>query len=232
MNSTKFAIYSFSVSMENIVNIFITPITVFMYNYFCKKPSINKINEIKRYVLLWGFIIIGAAFPAKFILERFLTKYEQANNIIFLLFGAQAFNIIIKGIYVNIYKSQKRQNTYFFQMFFMLIIAVLLNYIFYYVYPNIISFAFATFITTLIWMIICEFKKNNPYRFKISEYFAMFIILSTYLYSGYRFNSIVGLILYFVIVFFVYFIFFYKYVITLYQNYIKSFLDKKRKRKC
>ncbi len=229
MDSSKFAIYSFSVSMENIVNIFITPITVFMYNYFCKKPSINKINEIKRYVLLWGFIIIGAAYPAKFILEHFLTKYEQANNIIFLLFGAQAFNIIIKGIYVNIYKSQKRQNIYFFQMFFMLIIAVVLNYAFYCLYPNITSFAFATFITTLIWMIICELRKNNPYRFNISEYLAMFIIFSSYLYTGYRFNSIVGFILYFAILFSVYIVFFNKYIIALYRNYIKPFLGKKNK---
>lgn len=43
LTSTNFAMYSFAVSMENIINVFTTPITISMYNYFCKNLLQNKL---------------------------------------------------------------------------------------------------------------------------------------------------------------------------------------------
>ena len=77
MSTFYFAQYSFAVSVENIINTFLTPITISMYNYFCKRPNKEQIRKVKRYVLIWGFLIIGAAYPAKFILERYLNKYIE-----------------------------------------------------------------------------------------------------------------------------------------------------------
>lgn len=196
LTSTNFAMYSFAVSMENIINVFTTPITISMYNYFCKKPSSEQISKVKRYVLIWGFFIIAAAFPAKFILEVFLQNYKDANSIIFLLFAAQVFNVVIKGIYVNIYKAEKKQNKYLKQMIVMIIIGSILNALFYCVFKNMISFAIATLVTAGIWLVICEVDKNNDIKYGIKEIIAIVLVLIVYLICGYKFKAISGCIIY------------------------------------
>ena len=56
MSSANFAFYSFAVSTESIINVFMTPITVSMYNYFCKENSIDKVKKIKS-MLIVGIIL-------------------------------------------------------------------------------------------------------------------------------------------------------------------------------
>lgn len=196
LTSTHFAMYSFAVSMENIINVFTTPITISMYNYFCKRPSQEQIKRVKRYVLIWGIVIISAAFPAKFILEVFLQNYQSANSIIFLLFAAQIFNVVIKGIYVNIYKAEKKQNKYLKQMIIMICIGFVLNTVFYYIFRNMISIAAATLITSIIWLLTCELEKNNTIKYGTKEILAILLILAVYLITGYRFEAIAGCIIY------------------------------------
>lgn len=198
LNTSSFAYYSFAVSMENVVNVFITPITVLMYNYFCKNPSIKKIKEVKMFTLIWGFIVIAAAFPAKFILQNYLPKYMMANNVIFILFAAQAFYVIIKGIYVNIYKAEKRQNQYLYQMIFMIIIGFILNFLFSIWFKKMELIAIATLLTSIIWLISCEISYKDL-RFKINEIIAIIIMLIAYLYCGYKLNAVLGCITYFII---------------------------------
>ena len=84
MNSFYFAQYSFAVSVEQIINVFITPITVSMYNYFCRETNIDNIKKIKKFVLIWGCLIIGGAFPLKFIIEWILPKYKESSGLIFI----------------------------------------------------------------------------------------------------------------------------------------------------
>lgn len=78
-----------------------------------------------------GFIIIGGMFFVKFIIKYYLPQYMDACEIIIYLLGAQVFYLIVKGIYVNIYKSNKQQNRYFLQLLAMTVVAFILNTIFF-----------------------------------------------------------------------------------------------------
>lgn len=196
LTSVDFAKYSFATSMESIINVFTTPITIAMYNYFCKKPKIDEIKTFKNISLMWGTLVIALAYPAKFILENYLTNYKTANDIIFILFATQIFNIIVKGIYVNIYKSQKKQKKYLIQMICMLILATILDFVFIKIFKSMTLVAIATLITTAIWLIICEFEKNNKIKFNAKEYLYIISILLVYILTGYGFNPIIGFIVY------------------------------------
>ena len=46
---------------ESIINVFTTPITIAMYNYFCKKPKIDEIKTFKNISLMWGTLVIALA---------------------------------------------------------------------------------------------------------------------------------------------------------------------------
>ncbi|RHB40482.1 hypothetical protein DW886_21510 [Enterocloster aldenensis] len=206
MSSVAFAMYSFAVSIENIINVFITPITISLYNYFCKDINIEWIIRIKKNILILGLFIISAAFPVKFILERFLPEYMNASVVIFVLFAAQVFHLIIKGIYVNIYKAKQNQCKYLKQMLKMTVISVILNFIFFIISHSMISIALATLCTSIIWLFICE-QESLDLRYNYNEILTLLISISVYLICGFFFNSILGFIMYLLVLIFTLFIF-------------------------
>lgn len=195
MDTFSFAMYSFAVSMDNLVNTFMTPVTVSMFNFFCKKPLPQEIRRMKEAALIYSFVIIAGAYPAKWILENFMTDYISSNGIIFPLFAAQGLSAIIKGIYVNKYKAEGQQKEYLFQMISMLILAVVLNAIFFAMYQNAISFAIATLFTNIIWLILCELH-NKEIRYSNQAITSIVVLLFIYMFTGYFCNSIVGCIVY------------------------------------
>lgn len=197
LSTADFALYAFAVSLENIVNLFITPISVSLYNFICKNLDEEYLMKLKKVTALWGIIIISAAFPAKFVLEKFLIDYIDASHIIFYLFATQAFYVIIKGIYLNIYKATKKQKKYLKQTIIMIIIAILLNIILFQIKPNMNSFAVGTFITAIIWFAICEFGANKI-KFSLKENIYIIMEIAIFLIAGFYFNSIFGFAVYIV----------------------------------
>lgn len=200
MNSASFALYSFAATLEGFINTFTTPITITLYNYFCKGPSQETIKKIKQMLLLFGAVIIAAAFPVKFILEKYLTNYYASNMVVFILFSSQVFYLIVKGIYVNYYKAEKRQNEYLHQMLLMLLSSVVLNAIALWLIGRIEGVALSTLVTGIIWMIVCE-RKDKGIRFGIREYSTMALILMCYFVCGWKLDAIIGCITYIVGVF-------------------------------
>lgn len=198
MQNIQFALYSFASSLLNLMNVFITPITISLYNYFCKGIKRGRLKKLKRLVLAWGFLLAAAAYPVKFILEVYLNKYVDANSVIFLLFGAQAFVAVIQGIYVNLYKAKHQQKRYLSQMIIMIIVGFLTNAFFYYFHKTMEAFAWATLFTYIIWFIICEIQ-NKDIAYKKREYFVIVILLATLNITGTSMNPIAGFFLYLLI---------------------------------
>lgn len=195
MDTYNFAMYSFAVSMENLVNTFMTPVTVSMYNYFCKGHNRDDIMRIKNAALIYGFVIIAGAYPAKWILENYMTEYIASSVIIFPLFAAQGISAIVKGIYVNKYKAEKKQKEYLIQIIAMLALAVILNAALYYVYNRAVAFAIATLITNIVWLLLCECKATDI-RYDWKALLSITILLVTYMVTGYMCNSIAGCLIY------------------------------------
>lgn len=195
MATVNFALYSFAVSLENIVNTFMRPITVSMYNYFCKKPTAKEVVKIKNVTIIYSFIVVAAAYPAKWIMEHFIPNYLSSVPIIFTLFAAQAISTVIKGIYVNKYKADGEQNRYLFQMVGVLLLAISLNGVFYSMHHSMVSIAIATLITNVIWFTFCEIRTPSI-RCDGKTYLSMAIMLIVYIYTGNTMSSIMGGVLY------------------------------------
>ena len=81
MDTLAFAQYSFAVSVENFLNLAITPVTTTLYNYFCRVSDEGEHRKVFNYVAVFATIIPAAAFPVKFILEVFLTKYIESSAV-------------------------------------------------------------------------------------------------------------------------------------------------------
>lgn len=198
MDNNAFAMYSFAVSMENMMNVAVTPVSTTLYNYFCIHKDEETLERIKGKIILFASAIVACAFPAKFVLETFLTKYLDSSGVIFYLFGAQIFYIIVKCFYVNLYKAQKRQRVYFIKLTAVFAVGFLFNAGLYTMMHTKEAFAIGTMLCGIVWYFLSEL--DFP-QFRSGWRENLFLILSTvsYLALGMFVESLVGLVLYVVL---------------------------------
>ena len=195
MSTIHFAQYSFAVSTESIVNVALAPVVVTLYNYFCKHTNLVEIKKMRNCIMIFATYVVSCAFGAKFIIERFLDKYIDAANVMFILFASQICYVVIKGIYVNIYKAQKRQKDYFTKLMFVVIIGIVLNAVFYFIIHCKEAFAVGTLVLALIWLVLC-LKDFPELDFKVTEGVYLLTSIIFFILCGAVFNSIVGFIIY------------------------------------
>jgi O-antigen/teichoic acid export membrane protein len=195
MTVTDFAQYSFAVSVENFLNMAITPITMTLYNYFCREKNEEKHRELTRYIFVFATILPIAAFPVKLILELFLQNYLSSTCVIFLLFAAQMFSIIIRSIFVNLYKVKRKQKIYFFKLLAVLVIGFIFNVVCFQIMHVKEAFAVGTLLSGAVWYIISvpDFKYL---KISISENIYLILAILTFLLTGFNLESIIGAIVY------------------------------------
>lgn len=199
LTTTDFAYYSFVVSTENLIAVFINPIVTTMYNYICVNTDYKAIRKIKRMCLIFALFLVSSAFGIKFILEVYLTKYLPSLYVLFLLFTTEILFMVIKGIYVNIYKARKQQHIYLKQLVIAIVIGCILNAIFYFILHSIEGIAFATLISVIIWYIMCSFtvKEIKP---DWKEILVLAVSIVAFILSGFYLPSILGFIVYVVVI--------------------------------
>ena len=195
LDNIAFAQYSFAVSIENFLNVAITPITVTLYNYFCKTKDVDEINKLKRYIIIFSVIVVACAFPAKFILEVWLTNYLNSVIVVFLLFASRIFFTINTSIYVNLYKAHKMQRKYFFKLVFVIIFGLVSNAIIFAVFRVKEAFAIATLLSAILWqtLSLMDFKE---FRFYINEIVFLIVETTVFIVTGIFCSSLAGFAIY------------------------------------
>ncbi len=200
MTSFDFAVYSFAVSLERIVGLFITPIILVLYNYLCRNKNSDELKFLREVLLIWGAVILVAIFPVKFFVKMWIAQYEVSLNIIAILFIGQAINCIINGIYTNLYKAEKKQKILLIQMVVMTLLSIILNAVFYYIFKSLLSIAVATLVTKIIWLIWCEVDcKEESYG--IYGNISIIIMYGSFLIVDAMNNSVISCAIYCVIIF-------------------------------
>ncbi|MBR3132334.1 oligosaccharide flippase family protein [Candidatus Saccharibacteria bacterium] len=187
----EFAYYSFAVSVENLLNIFVTPISTTMYNYFCREKRYKKVMKIKHYTLLLAGAVVSLIFPAKFVIEHWIPKYNESISVLFFLIAAQYMAMIVKIVHVNLYKSRKQQKKYFKIMFCIILASVVLNAIMFLLFRNMVAIAIATFITNIIWFIVGEIDLRE-YALKLKDYLFFTLNVAAFVVFGLNFDAALG----------------------------------------
>lgn len=151
LDVVAFAQYSFAVSIENFLNVAITPISVTFYNYFCIHRKSEDQKMLLRYIMIFGSVLPICLFPAKFVLEHYLVHYLDSMKVITFLFAAQSYAIINKCIYINLYKSQRKQKRYFVKLIIVIVMGFLFNVLFYLLIRDKVAFAIGTMCSNIFW---------------------------------------------------------------------------------
>ena len=195
MNTVTFAQYSFAVSIESFLNVAVTPVSITLYNYFCNHNEKKEIEKVQNYVIAFATVLPICAFPAKWILEKFLLSYIESASVLFFLFAAHSYAIIVKCVYINLYKAKKQQSRYFGRLIMVLVVGFFLNIVCYLMIRTKEAFAIGTLLSMIFWLIlsIADFKEV-----KLSLKVWAYLILETcvFLLCGYVFGAIQGCLIY------------------------------------
>lgn len=183
ISRTTFAYYSFAVSIENLLTIFITPISTVLYNYFCTHHQASEIQKIKRLILLFSSLLIAGFFPAKLAVKFFLPNFTPSLTVLSILFAAQFFSIIVRCIHVNLYKSAQAQTTYFKKLLSIIFLSIALNSAAVLIFKSSESIAIATLISNFAWFIISELDFKTHFL-KLRDYLFMSLTLINFLITS------------------------------------------------
>lgn len=195
LDTVAFAQYSFAVSMENLLNVAISPISVILYNYFCNEKDETRIRHIRNSIQVFAAFLVACAFPARFILEVYLQKYLDSIKVMFLLFGAQMFYVVIKGVYINLYKAHKEQDKYFTRLLWVIVIGFVFNVLFYLIYRGKEAFAVGTLSSAFVWFLLCVYD-NRSVGFNIREFLYLIIQEFAFIACGMMFSAVIGFAVY------------------------------------
>ena len=180
-----FASYSLAISFEGFINIAITPITITLYNFFCNNNGVMVVKKIRKCLMIFSSIIISSFFVLQFAIEVYLTSYQSATFVTSILFSCQIVNVVIKGVYTNLYKADGRQNQYFITLVKSILFAIVMNVLMYTINQSKESFAIATLMSFVFWMYLCCKDYNIiviiPTFIIISKIFVSYIGFTIYI---------------------------------------------------
>lgn len=196
LDNLAFAQYSFAVSMENMLNLAITPVTLPLYNYFCKEKSKEKVKMMHKAVILVSTILISVSFLAEWAIDMLLPTYRDSVEVVFWLFAGQAFQFVVKAIYVNLYKVQKKQHIYFYKLIMIICAGFLFNYGLFQIIGSKEAYAIGTYLSAVLWLFISVIDFKNI-EFDKSD--IVYLVLESFIFiiCGLKFEPIIGLLIYF-----------------------------------
>lgn len=193
--AVDFAGYSFATSIEGFLNVAVTPFTITFYNYFCRERRVEHIRKVHNYMLIIASFIISLAFLAKFVMEIYLPDYLFSTTVMFLLFASQIFFIIIKSIYVNLYKAERKQTLYFVKLVTVLIVGLIITVVCFLLLHNKEAMAIGTLVCSILWFLLCQ---NDFKKIRYDVWHTTYLIVSvvSFLLLGLFAGSLSGFFIY------------------------------------
>lgn len=192
----EFSKYSFAGQMVMIVNMFITPIAMTLYSNMSKRLDKQFEIMVKKWIIVCLMVIPIGICGIQFFVVRFIQNYANSINIISILLINQIFLAMNTALFVNLYKVYKKQKEYFIRLSLSLSIAVGMDFIVYFIKPNLYGYAMSTLISCCIWLglniIYFQYMKLT-----INELLYIFSLLAIFVFTI-PFNCIMRILIYLV----------------------------------
>lgn len=202
-----FAYYSFAVSMLNVINLLVSSISVTLYNYLAKGEDKEKIQRLKRYLLILGGASSFGYFAFAGVVNIFLIKYIPALSIIAISFVAYPYMIVINVLYVNLYKVRKNQIKYLKVVILMVIISTIYNGLAIILWKNTGAIAIATTLSFITWYAysLKDFEYLKPDCKEITYLVCLILVfIITSNIENWIYGAVLYLIIYIVMIFILY----------------------------
>lgn len=207
-DTKTFATYSFVMSLQNIMLVFIMALANPFYPRLAKGDIDEKyIERFKSILFIFGSFSGCAYFVISFFIKHFAIKYESGNSVIAIFFAVFPAMAVINVIYINLYKIRKQLKKYISTLILILSITILLNGVVVFFEMKYEWIAFATMLTYYIWLFYSQ-RHFKEIRICAKDYIFLVGFFAVYFSLVKVENDIVGLLLYTILIvlwgFFVY----------------------------
>lgn len=167
-----FANYSLGISLIGFILIFVNALDKTFYPHLFHSYSAKIYSEYKSILYVAGSFSLLSYFLIEPLVQNYLSKYSNSLPITAILLSSVPGILIIKSIYLNVYKILKREKLFMIHAFRYLIISIVIFFCFLYFFQNINGIAFGSVLTIYIWAL---FPSND-------EYFSFYKMLKELLY--------------------------------------------------
>lgn len=195
-STTSFATYSFAMSLQNIMMLFITALA----NPFYLRLAQGNVDDhymirLKELLLMFGAYSGCAYFAVSFVVKHFITKYVASLAVVEMFFAVFPAMAVINVLYINLYKIKKMLKKYILTLVGMLCVAVILNGISVLLHGDYQGIALATMISYYVWLVYSQRDFQEVTLLK-KDYIYLFGFFILYIASKLIGNDIVGFISY------------------------------------
>ena len=195
-----FAMYSFAVSLMGIIYTLLSAVTTFIYPYLTRMKE-HKVKEayeaIKLIVMIIISFLLSFYFIIKFIVLRYIPKYEEALYLTSILFPTVLLNGQISIIISNYYKVLKLQKQYTINNILVMLLSVVLNTAAYVIFKKPEAIAFSLLITFFIWLLYSDLFFIKKLNLNLKKLIFLNLLIITWFYvASINFNWILGFISY------------------------------------
>ena len=154
-DTADFARYSFALSLQSVITVFITALSQPLYYFMAKEgESPDRCHTVPMRLLLMLGAGGGVALHiCKWIVSRFLPSYIGALDIVTVYFTAFPAMAVIHCLFINLYKLRRETKQYVLRLTGVLVLSVALNVLFILWRRELTSVAMATVMVYYIWLI-------------------------------------------------------------------------------
>lgn len=195
----EFSYYSFAITMQSIMTIFLTAVSQPLFPYMAsgKLDSEDKIVFVKRLLLMLGSLSGAAFYACSVIVESWIPKYVNSLQIIRIYFALFPAMAVINCLYFNFYKVKKLKYRYTVDLAIMLCLTVALDLCAVSTQNGHIGVAVATVVVYYVWLIYGMYVFPKL-KFDMREYAFVTIFVVLFFSTQYIKNNLIGMIVFLV----------------------------------
>lgn len=158
-STEKFAQYSFSTSLLNILLLIVNAVSLVFYNLIAKGENEKMLIQLKKILLLLGIFGGLGYFAFSLIIRTYISKYIPALNILSITFISIPYIMESNVIFNNLYKTRNNKRMYLKDMLKFLAISVTLILVVTVLTDKMEYIAMATTLAYIIWyFVVTTFK--------------------------------------------------------------------------
>ena len=197
----SFAQYSFAMSTQNIMTLFITALANPFYPRLAKEDiDSTYILRTKEALFVFGSLSGCAYFGVSFIVRHYIVKYVDSLGVVAMFFAVFPAMAVINVLYINMYKIKRMFKRYIFSLIGMLVVSIILNGISVLLKTDYIGISFATMISYYIWLFYSQ-RDFDDITISLKDIIYLIGFFLLYFFSVIVIsNSIVGFSLYLIFI--------------------------------
>jgi len=195
-NDKMFAFYSLSLSLIGVIIIFVSTINKTFYPYLHKNNNIDTIKKLREILYILGTLSFSSFFILKFIIINYLPKYSNALPITAVMIISIPGIFIVKSIYANLYKVDKKESLFLRDTIIYLFASIIVTLSSYFYFKSLMSIAIASVFAIYVWSLYpLSFKIiKNKNRF-LEIFYLTLIIFSFYIINFYETNLLLSILI-------------------------------------